>query len=198
MGRRGLRPEKRNREGGDRQAMQHDTTPSSRQPPSVQIRRALESDAASLAHFMAALVGERLPVLFRRDRSPTVDEEVEFIRQFEITPRSVLFVAATGGEIVGMLDFCAHPHPQRSHAGEFGMSVAKAWRGKGIGAQLLEHLMQWARSQRLRRMELSVFSNNLAALALCERTGFLREGVQRDAVEVDGRYVDIVLMARTV
>lgn len=112
-------------------------------------------------------------------------------------PRSFLLVADAGEEIVGMLDFHGHQKPQRSHAGEFGMSVAKLWRGRGVGSQLLAHLFGWALTEQLRRLELSVFSNNTGAMSLYERVGFLPEGTEREAVEVDGRYVDIVRMART-
>jgi RimJ/RimL family protein N-acetyltransferase len=76
------------------------------------------------------------------------------------------------------------------------MSVAKALRGKGVGTQLLGHLFEWATTQGLLRLELSVFSNNTAAISLYERLGFVGEGAQRNAVEVEGGYVDMVMMVK--
>ena len=95
-----------------------------------------------------------------------------------------------------MLDFHGHPEPQWAHAGEFGMSTAKQWRGRGVGTQLLNYLSEWAQSRQFRRIELRVFSNNDGAIRLYERLGYVVEGRQVKAVQVDGDYVDIIFMAK--
>jgi RimJ/RimL family protein N-acetyltransferase len=41
-----------------------------------------------------------------------------------------------------------------------------------------------------------VHADNARAIALYERIGFVREGVARDAVFVDGQYRDAISMAR--
>ena len=176
--------------------MQHEAPSTLLASSRVTVREAVDADAEQIQRFVANLVGERLPVIFRRDCPPTLGEERGFIQQVARSPRSILLVAEAGEEIVGMLDFHGHQKPQRSHAGEFGMSIAKPWRRRGVGFQLLAHLFHWASAERLRRIELSVFSNNTAAVSLYERLGFVREGTQREAVEVEGHYVDIVLMAK--
>ena len=160
------------------------------------IRTAIEADATALQAFSAELIAERLPVLFRRDQAPTVEHQHDMIRRLSATPRSALFVAESDGQLVGMLDFHGHQKPQRAHAGEFGMSVAKTWRNKGVGTRLLNYLSEWAIAEGLRRLELSVFSNNDSAIVLYRRCGFIVEGRQQEAVLVDGAYVDIVLMAK--
>jgi RimJ/RimL family protein N-acetyltransferase len=177
--------------------MQQEMRQTSRVSLTVHVRVAAEGDAVALHRFASDLVGERLSVLFRRDKAPSIEEQRNFIERIARTPRSALFVAEAGGEIVGMLDFHGHQKPQRAHAGEFGMSVARPWRGRGIGSQLLAHLFAWASAQNMRRLELSVFANNAPAIALYERAGFVREGVQRDAIEIDGGLIDMVQMAKT-
>lgn len=162
----------------------------------VTIRPAELSDAERLQRYVAELFAERLPVLFRRDVAPTVDEERRFITQMQELPRSIIIVAVVDKDIVGMLDFHGDQRPQRLHAGEFGMSVSKAWRGRGIGARLLDYLQAWAKSEGIRRVELQVMGNNPAAIALYEKAGFTIEGRQVDSVEVDGAYVDVFLMAK--
>lgn len=162
----------------------------------VTIRRAELSDAEQLQRYVAELFAERLPVLFRRDAAPTVDEERRFITQMQELPRSIVIVAEVDEDIVGMLDFHGDQRPQRLHAGEFGMSVSKSWRGRGIGARLLDYMLTWAESEGIRRVELQVMGNNAAAIALYEKAGFAIEGRQVDAVEVDGEYVDMLLMAK--
>lgn len=44
-------------------------------------------------------------------------------------------------------------------------------------------------------VELHVHADNLRAIALYEKVGFVREGMARGAIRIDGRYIDSVLMA---
>ena len=48
----------------------------------------------------------------------------------------------------------------------------------------------------LRRLELTVFVDNDTAIRLYERSGFVREGVLRAYAFRDGRFVDVLAMAR--
>lgn len=68
-------------------------------------------------------------------------------------------------------------------------------RGKGYGTEavglLLHHAFQ---DLHLHRVYLHVFSHNAPAIRVYEKAGFVREGVQRQAAYIDGRYVDVVTM----
>ena len=44
-------------------------------------------------------------------------------------------------------------------------------------------------------MALHVLASNRAAIATYEKTGFLREGVLREAAFIDDRHEDVVLMS---
>lgn len=165
-------------------------------PLQIRVRPAVEADAPRLQQYVAELFAERLPVLFHREGAPSVEQERRFILQMSESPRSVLLVAEVAGKIVGMADFHGHPQPERAHAGEFGMSTAKQWRGRGVGTRLLERLLEWAREQHIERVELRVFSNNTGAIRLYERFGFVVEGRQVNAVRVADGYVDIIFMAK--
>lgn len=162
----------------------------------VRVRRAVEADAPRLQRYVAELFGEKLPVLFVRDRVPSVDDERRYIEEMTQSERSLLLVAEVDGDIVGMLDFHGHKEPQRAHAGELGISTAKGWRGRGVGTKLLGHLLEWAAARDFRRIELRVFSNNEGAIRLYERFGFVVEGRQVEAVKVGDGFVDIVYMAK--
>ena len=48
---------------------------------------------------------------------------------------------------------------------------------------------------RLHRLSLDVFSFNQRAIRACEKAGFRREGVLRDAVLDGGAYADDILMS---
>ncbi|WP_341210972.1 GNAT family N-acetyltransferase [uncultured Limimaricola sp.] len=105
------------------------------------------------------------------------------------------FVAHDGGRVVGWCDIQRSSHAVRAHCGTLGMGVVTGHRGRGIGRALLDATLEAARGAGVRRVELSAYASNLAAIALYERMGFRHEGRQRDAYRIDGRFEDAVSMA---
>jgi RimJ/RimL family protein N-acetyltransferase len=105
------------------------------------------------------------------------------------------FVALADGEVVGWCDIQRHGFPSRAHRGTLGMGIVPAHRGRGIGLRLIQATLAQARVVRFVRVELDVHADNARAIALYEKVGFVREGVARDAVCVDGEYRDAVNMA---
>jgi ribosomal protein S18 acetylase RimI-like enzyme len=163
-----------------------------------EVRRASLQDAKVLEKFMQSLIGENLPVLYSKVAAPTLDEIISFIEVHSHPNVSLLIVVIDKGRLIGMLDADIHRNPQRSHCASFGMSVLNDYRRDGVGSSLLTELFQWAKKNQLKRIELEVFSNNLAAIGLYKKMGFLVEGVKKEAVRVSVGYVDIVQVVRLV
>jgi RimJ/RimL family protein N-acetyltransferase len=68
-------------------------------------------------------------------------------------------------------------------------------RNRGYGEQAVRLLLAFGfRDLNLHRIQLQVFASNEAALRLYEKTGFVQEGRLRQAVHIDGRYVDVIAM----
>lgn len=112
-------------------------------------------------------------------------------------PGHTRLVAVIEGKAIGMIGLHPEPNPRRAHAASIGMAVHDAHAGRGVGAALLAAVVDQAdRWLNLRRLELTVYSDNGRAIALYERFGFEREGLFRDFAWRDGAYVDAVAMAR--
>jgi L-phenylalanine/L-methionine N-acetyltransferase len=107
-------------------------------------------------------------------------------------------VACADGEVVGDLGLETYPTRwRRRHVGQIGMAVRDDWQGKGIGTALMEAALDLADNWlNLTRIELSVYTDNAAALALYEKFGFEIEGTHRRYAFRDGQYVDAYSMAR--
>lgn len=163
-----------------------------------EVRLARSEDAEGLEKFMQSLIGENLPVLYTKVASPTLDEIITFIKAHSDPDTSLLIVVIDKGRLIGMLDADIHRNSQRSHCTSFGMSVLNEYRRHGVGNELLKELFLWAKKHQLNRIELEVFSNNLAAIGLYKKMGFWVEGVKKEAVRVDTGYVDLVQMVRLV
>ena len=129
-----------------------------------QIRPAHDDDRLPLAALFATVAEERDGIA----TEPPVDIEA---RAASWTLDGTL-VAVVGGEIVGSL----HVERSRFGFGELGMSVAREWRGRGVGSALLAAAIEWAREQDMHKLSLSVFPHNAAAIALYRKFGFVEEG----------------------
>jgi RimJ/RimL family protein N-acetyltransferase len=105
------------------------------------------------------------------------------------------FVALADGKVVGWCDISRHGFPSHAHAGKLGMGIVPAYRGQGLGRRLIEATLQAARDAGMERIELSVHADNGRAIALYEKVGFVREGLARRSVRIDGRYKDAIHMA---
>lgn len=160
-----------------------------------EVRQARSGDAESLEKFMQSLIGENLPVLYTKAAPPTLNEIVTFINAHSDPNVSLLVVVIDEGRLIGMLDAEIHRNSQRSHCTSFGMSVLHDYRRHGVGSALLTELFLWAKRHQFKRIELEVFSNNLAAIQLYKKNGFRVEGVKKGAVRIGAGYVDLVQMA---
>ncbi|KNZ34073.1 MAG: hypothetical protein AD742_01155 [Methylibium sp. NZG] len=69
----------------------------------------------------------------------------------------------------------------------WGVYVAPEARGRGVGAALLQFVLDHAADvMGVRQVNLGVNTRNLAALALYEKLGFKSYGLERDFLQMDG------------
>ena len=113
-----------------------------------------------------------------------------------ITHGHAQVVALEDGVVVGWCDILPRrDRPGFQHCGSVGMGVVRGWRGRGLGGRLLEACLDRAFASGLTRIELEVYADNPAAIALYRRFGFIEEGRKRRARCLDGSYQDILMMA---
>jgi L-phenylalanine/L-methionine N-acetyltransferase len=110
--------------------------------------------------------------------------------------RSINLCAELDGQVVGHAGLLIAP-PRRAHSAGLGIGVHDAFQGRGIGTALLAALVECADlALGLRRLELTVFAGNAAAIALYRRFGFVEEGRSRGYAMRDGVLADVLHMAR--
>ena len=69
---------------------------------------------------------------------------------------------------------------------------------QGIATKLIEFAEDWAKEQDVKRLELTVITENEPAIALFEKTGFEKEGTRKDAVNINDDYYDEYFMAKEI
>jgi RimJ/RimL family protein N-acetyltransferase len=177
-----------------------DRTLALRDGRTVNIRRAEPEDAAAILAYLARVGGESVNLTVGAE-GPRISEaeEREYLTRVAGADNCLAVVAVAGGEIVGSLTFDGGHRPRLRHAGEFGISVLQAYAGQGLGKALLEYLIAWAeQSGVVRKINLKVRVDNLPAIRLYERMGWVHEGRTTRDTLIDGEFNDCLLMGRTV
>ena len=128
----------------------------------------------------------------------TEDQERQWIQEHIDGPGKLVVLAEVSGTVIGCLSFDNGSCRRIAHRGSLGISVRENWRGQGIGTAMLQALIDWAEANPLiEKIGLSVFANNVDAIRLYERLGFVEEGRQPREMKLGpGEYADNILMYR--
>jgi L-phenylalanine/L-methionine N-acetyltransferase len=129
---------------------------------------------------------------------PHTSLEVFRKRAGELPPTDHILVAEVDGQVVGNVALIGFGrHVRRRHAASLGITVHDAWHRRGIGAALMREALALADDWlQYNRIELTVFADNAAAIALYQRFGFEIEGTHKGFAFRNGVFVDALAMAR--
>lgn len=109
------------------------------------------------------------------------------------------YVAIINNEIVGNLGFELATNARRRHVAYFGMGVKDNVQGNGVGSALLQTAIDLADNWvNIKRIELTVYSDNERAINLYKKFGFVIEGEAKSYAFRNGKYVDAYYMARII
>jgi len=162
----------------------------------VTIRRVRASDAEGLTALMSEpeVFGALLQPPY-----PSIEGWRTRLAEWDAPGRNdLMLVAEAQSRLVGSAGLHpASPSLRRRHAMVIGISVATDWQRRGVGSLLMAAMLDAAdRWLGCLRVELTVYTDNVAAIALYRKFGFEHEGTHRAFALRDGRYVDTHAMAR--
>jgi len=109
-----------------------------------------------------------------------------------------LYVAEETGELVGFMTASRGTANRIKHRAYVVIGIRKVFQGRGVGTQFFQALDQWALEQGIHRLELTVMVHNVKAKSLYEKCGFVIEGIKKDSMCIDGKYVDEYYMGKTI
>ena len=126
----------------------------------------------------------------------TLEEERDFLAACLASDNSVFLIAVLpSGEVIGVSGLHGGRRKAVRHNGGIGIDVSREWRNKGVGTDLLQHLIEWAKKTNIiTRIELEVMTHNARAIHVYEKLGFKLEGKRLAALYKDGGYIDIYMM----
>ncbi|HJT38529.1 MAG TPA: GNAT family N-acetyltransferase [Actinomycetota bacterium] len=113
-------------------------------------------------------------------------------------PYGVSLVSEIDGAVVGHLNAERGRRMVTRHSAEFGITVAAAVRGIGVGRALITTLETWAREYGVTRMALGVFPGNARAHGLYRSLGYADEGVERAGMIFPEGDQDVIRMSKRI
>lgn len=131
-----------------------------------------------------------------RENTASEIKAIEVLIQSAKDNKNYLLVAEVNHQIIGYI-LALRGTPNRiKHTAYIVTGIKKDHRGKGIGKIFFIYLDKWAKENGIKRLELTVICTNLVAKRLYEQKGFMVEGTRKNAMMIDGDYVDEFYMAK--
>ncbi len=124
------------------------------------------------------------------------EEEAAHLDRCRAASNCVYLLAFVDQTLAGSLNFSSRNRSRLIHVGEFGITVQKSFWGIGVGAALMDALINWARDGGIiKKINLKVRTDNHPAISLYIQKGFTVEGVMKMENYSNGVYTDLLQMA---
>lgn len=161
------------------------------------IRYPKKTDLQELFRYINELSKEKTYISLQGEEM-SLKEEREFLnktlRKIKAA-NSVALVVESNGKIVGISDISRRERAEK-HTGVFGITLAKEFRGKGIGRKLMALVVEEARKnlKDLKLIRLVCFADNKKACKLYQSFGFKEYGKLPGGILYRGEPTDEILM----
>ncbi len=163
----------------------------------VTIRPALPDDSCAILSTVRSNAMERSYVLMEQYGKDD-EAEREYISGLNEAD-NLLIVSVIDNNAVGCLAALqadAGLRPETRHILHVGLHIREAFRGLGIGPQLLGYSIEWAREKGFKKLEANIFTTNKRSLSMFKKAGFAEEGVRKNRIQMGADFINEVLMGK--
>jgi len=166
----------------------------------MEIRELNPSDTASYRILRVQALNEWPPAF----GSPASEEKEKSIKETESflsgSKERKLFGSFDGDKLTGIVRHSLYSGSNEGHRAYIaGLYVEPGHRGQGIGRALLARgIEESKKNKEIRRVNLTVVSNQSAAISLYESMGFEKCGIDYEAFSAKGQYFDEILMTKPI
>ncbi len=156
----------------------------------MEMRPAVPADAAAIAAIYNEGIEDRIATFETRLRSAD-DVRAWFDGDYPTV------VAEQDGQVIAYATTSPY-RPRDCYAGiaEFGVYVAREWRGQGAGRAVLQALFRAAEAAGFWKLVSRIFVENTASRALMRSVGFREVGIYEKHGQLDGVWRDVVIVER--
>ncbi len=158
------------------------------------LRLASAPDAEAICRIYNQGIEDRVATLETALRTP--DERRQWLKSRD-TRHPVIVAEADPSITVGWASLNVfNAREAYRFVADISVYVERGWRGKGVGRVLLEKLIELGRTSGYHKLVLSAFPGNAGGMALYARSGFRTVGIYREQGQLDGKWVDTIVMEK--
>lgn len=162
----------------------------------MKIRKCEINDADNMLKMLLELDKETEYMLFEADERPNDINRVKAMINQSISGGNLLLIGTEEDDIIGFLSAQRGILRKIKHTAYIVIGIREKFRGKGIGKKLFLELDLWAKENNISRLELTVMCPNSLAKQLYEKNGFEVEGIKRNSIYMNGKYIDEYYMSK--
>jgi L-amino acid N-acyltransferase YncA len=160
----------------------------------ITIRDAQPPDAEAIARIYNQGIEERAATF---ETQPRTAQDIAV--KLTDRERYPVLVATEGDAVIGWAGLSTY-RPRACYSGiaEFSIYLDQAARNRGVGRRLLTALVGAARDRGYWKLVSRVFPFNTASRALCKACGFREVGIYEKHGQLDGQWLDVVIVERVI
>ena len=163
----------------------------------VDIREIRVCDALEVVAYMKQVNTETKNLTRDPDEfTMTVEQEEAFIENAITSKDQFIYTVWHKDKMISMSGIHGSSLRRLKHKVNLGISILLEYHNLGLGTILMNLLVEKAKELGKTKMELDVRADNPNAIKVYERTGFEVEGIRKNGFQVDGKYIDLILMGR--
>jgi len=130
------------------------------------------------------------------ERKTTPEQQRKQLEKMKQQNNSTIFVAEENADLVGYLVAMGGSARRTENSAYIMIGILPGYRGKGIGTELFNRVVEWAPKHNISRLELTAVTENQAGVALYKKSGFSIEGTKRNSLMINGTFIDEYYMSR--
>ncbi|EDT85367.1 GNAT family N-acetyltransferase [Clostridium botulinum] len=160
------------------------------------IREAKKEDAQFMIDFYNLVGGETDFLSFSKNEFKIPLEDYEnLIASANKQDNSIILLTIIENKIISIASIESTYKNKGKHVGNLGIVINKDFWGLGLGTQIMNYLIGWAKSNGItKKINLVTNENNPIAIRLYEKFGFEKEGILKKETFINGVYYDLIAM----
>jgi RimJ/RimL family protein N-acetyltransferase len=159
------------------------------------------SDLNEMLRYINELSREKTFITYQGEQE-TLESEAQFLNSKLKGIRdktSILLLVINNKKVIATAGIDMHDKTQ-NHVGVLGISIAKNFRGDGIGKLLMDLIIKEAKKKiaAIKIVTLNVYSTNSIARNLYKKIGFIEYGILPKGIIRGGKFEDTILMYKNI
>lgn len=164
----------------------------------IVIRERAIDDTNDFCEFLTKLDNESKYMLFERGER-NVDKNIIKNKIEEVIKNGdMCYVATDDNAIIGYVIAVKSQFIRTQHIATIVIGILEDYCNNGIGYSLFQNIIKWAKECSVKKLELTVITENKRAIYLYRKFGFEIEGTRKMATFIDGKYYDEYYMAKII